>query len=119
MTFDYADTAELAVEALTEFGAPVVRRVTTAPVYSPATGAASAVQSDLARVGAVFDYGAGQTQVRGTLIQGGDKRLLLDASGEVLPTDQYVINGVVYSVVSIGEVNPAGTPVLFDIHVRT
>lgn len=117
--FDYADTAALALEALTEFGAPVIRRATTAPVYSPETGAASAVQSDLARMGAVFDYGAGQTQVRGTLIQGGDKRLLLDSSGEVLPTDQYVVNGIVYSVVSIGEVNPAGTPVLFDLHVRT
>ena len=118
MTFDYADTAALAVEALTEFGNPVVRRATAAPVYSPTTGAANVAQSDLRRIGAVFDYGSGQTQVRGTLIQGGDKRLLLDATGEVLLTDQYVINGVVYSVVSIGEVNPAGTPVLYDLHVR-
>jgi len=118
MTFDYADTAALAVEALTEFGAPVVRRVTTAPVYSPATGSASAVQSDLARVGALFDYGAGQTQVRGQLVQVSDKRLLLDATGPVSQTDQFVVNGKVYSVVSIGEVNPAGTPVLYDLHVR-
>ena len=118
MTFDYADTAALAVEVLTEFGNPVIRRVTTAPIYSPTAGAASAVQSDLVRIGAVFDYGAGQTQVCGTLVQSGDKRLLLDAAGEVLLTDQYVINGVDYSVVSIGEVNPAGTPVLYDLHVR-
>ncbi len=116
--FDYADTAALAVEALTEFGAPIVRRVTTAPVYSPATGAASAVQSDLARVGAIFDFGAGQTLVRGQLIQVSDKRLLVDPSAEVLPTDQFVVSGKVYSVVSVGELNPAGTRCLYDLHLR-
>lgn len=116
--FDYADTAALAVEALTEFGAPIVRRVTTAPVYSPATGAASAVQSDLARVGAIFDYGAGQTQVRGQLVQVSDKRLLVDPTAEVLMTDVFVVNGTTYTVVSIGEINPAGTRVLYDLHVR-
>ena len=116
--FDYADTAALAVEALTEFGAPIVRRVTTAPVYSPATGTASAVQSDLARVGAIFDYGAGQTQVRGQLVQVSDKRLLVDPTAEVLMTDVFVVNGTTYTVVSIGEINPAGTRVLYDLHVR-
>lgn len=116
--FDYADTAALAVEALTEFGAPIVRRVTTAPVYSPATGAASAVQSDLARVGAIFDYGAGQTQVRGQLVQVSDKRLLVDPTAEVAMTDVFVVNGMTYTVVSIGEINPAGTRVLYDLHVR-
>lgn len=116
--FDYADTAALAVEALTEFGAPIVRRANTVGAYSPSTGAATSTTADTTRVGALFDYGAGQTQVRGQLVQVSDKRLLVDPTGAVLPTDQFVVSGKVYSVVSIGEVNPAGTVVLYDLHVR-
>lgn len=119
MTFDYADTADLALGALTEFGMAVTRRAAGSAVYSPGTGTSSSSTADSVRQGALFDYGPGQTQVRNTLIQAGDKRLLLDASGAALMTDQYVINGVVYTVVSVGEVNPAGTPVLYDLHVRT
>lgn len=116
--FDYADTAALAVEALTEFGRPVIRRATTTGAYSPTTGAATSATADTTRVGAMFDFGAGQTLVRGQLIQVSDKRLLVDPTAEVLMTDVFVVNGTTYTVVSIGEINPAGTRVLYDLHVR-
>ena len=118
MTFDYADTAELAVEALTEFGGPVTRRANTVGAYSPSTGAATSTTADTTRSGAMFDFGAGQTQVRGQLIQAFDKRLLLDPTGDALPTDLFVVNGKTYAVVSIGEINPAGTRCLYDLHLR-
>ena len=116
--FDYADTAALATEALTEFGAPITRRANTVGAYSPSTGAATSTTADTTRVGALFDYGSGQTLVRGQLIQVSDKRLLVAPSADVLPTDLFVVDGATYTVVSIGEVNPAGTRCLFDLHVR-
>lgn len=116
--FDYADTAALATEALTEFGAPITRRANTVGAYSPSTGAATSTTADTTRVGALFDYGSGQTLVRGQLVQVSDKRLLVDPSAEVLPTDQFVIDGKIYSTVSVGEINPAGTRCLYDLHLR-
>lgn len=118
MSFDYSEVAANALETLTEFGRDVVRRAFSAGVYDPATGLVTPTTADTTRKGALFDFGAGQTLERGTLIQGGDKRLLLDATATVAPQDHFVIGGVEYVIVSLGEINPAGTVVLYDIHLR-
>lgn len=119
MTFDYAEVAANALETLTEFGMDVGRRSFTAGVYDPATGLVTPTTANTTRKGALFDFGAGQTLERGTLIQGGDKRLLVDATAAVTPQDHFIINGVEYVIVSIGEINPAGTVVLYDLHLRS
>lgn len=119
MTFDYASVAAVALETLTEYGQDVTRRSYSAGTYDPATGLTTPTIADTTRKGVLMDFGGGQTLERGTLIQGGDKRLLVDATGAALPSDHWVVGGVEYVVVSVGEVNPAGTAVLFDLHVRT
>ena len=116
MTFDYASVATTATDLLTEFGQTVTRRTYTPGAYS--NGAVTNTTADTSRIGALFDFGGGKTQERGTLIQGGDKRLLLDATGAVDAKDHYVVNSVEYVVVSVGEVGPAGTNVLHDLHLR-
>ena len=118
MTFPYADTAATALELLTEFGQSITRRSYTAGTYDPATGTTTPTTADTTRKGALLDFGAGQTLERGTLIQGGDKRLLLDPVTAISPQDHFVVGGVEYVIVSIGEINPAGTRVLYDIHLR-
>jgi hypothetical protein len=118
VTFAYAEVAAVALETLTEFGRDVVRRAFSAGVYDPATGLVTPTTADTTRKGALFDFGAGQTLERGTLIQGGDKHLLLDATAIVAPQDHFIIGGVEYVIVSVGEINPAGTVVLYDIHLR-
>ncbi len=117
MTF-YSDLADTGLELLTEFGQDVTRCALTAGVYDPATGLVTPTATDTTRKGALFDFGAGQTLARGTLIQGGDKRLLLAATATVSPQDHFIIGGVEYVIVSIGEISPAGTVVLYDIHLR-
>ena len=119
MTFDYAPLADTSLELLTEFGQDVTRRSYTAGTYDPATGTTTPTTADTTRKGVLLDFGAGQTLERGGLIQGGDKRLLVDATAAVSPQDHFVAGGVEYIIVSVGEVNPAGTRVLFDLHVRT
>jgi hypothetical protein len=44
--------------------------------------------------------------------------LLLDPTGAVALTDTYTIQGQVYTVVSIKPTDPAGVPVLYELHVR-
>ena len=119
MTFDYASVAATSLELLTEFGQDVTCRAYTQGAYDPTTGATANTTADTTRKGALFDFGAGQTLERGGLIQGGDKRLLLDATASVSPQDHYIVDGVEYVVVSVGEVNPAGTICLYDLHIRT
>lgn len=118
MAFDYAEVAANALETLTEFGRDVVRRAFSSGVYDPVTGLVTPATADTTRRGALFDFGAGQTLERGTLIQAGDKRLLLDATATVSPQDHFIVGGAEYVIVSVGEINPAGTVCLYDIHLR-
>lgn len=118
MSFNYAEIAANALETLTEYGQDVTRRSYTAGTYAPATGLVTPTTADTTRKGVLFDFGAGQTLERGTLIQAGDKRLLLDATATVSPQDHFIVGGAEYVIVSLGEINPAGTVVLYDIHLR-
>lgn len=115
---NYTKTAATTLRLLTKHGQTVTRRALTQGTYDPATGGMTNTTADTTRKGALLSIASGETTIRGTLVQGADKRLLLDASGSVALSDNFVIGGVVYSVVSIGETNPAGTPVLYDLHIR-
>ncbi len=108
---NYAQSAALALKLLTQFGQDVTRRSYTAGTSSPTT-------ADTTRKGAIFDFRNGKTVERGTLIQVGDKQLYVDADDEINQQDHFIVGGVEYVIVSVGEVNPAGTRVLYDLHLR-
>lgn len=118
MSFDYSKSAATALKLLTKFGQDITHRVYTLGTYDPSTGTNSVTYSDVSRKGAMFDFGAGQTMNNGTLIQSGDKKLLVDGGAIVSLQDHFIVNGVEYTVVSVGEINPAGTSVMFEVHLR-
>lgn len=120
----YDDMAATVAEMLSPNADPpggTVHLLNTTPgVYDPATGTISTpVVVDTPRSGMVFDFGPGQVNGPGGLIQGGDKRVIIEPG--VVPglEDLIVANGVTYTIKGVGEVNPAGTPVLYDLHCRT
>lgn len=119
MSFDYSSLSDLAVELIGEFGGTVTQTTYTVGTYDPATGANSVSTATTDRYGAVFDFGAGKTTERGTLIQVGDKRLLLDPVLDVAQQDHFIVDSAEYTIISIGEVKPAGTRILYDIHLRS
>jgi len=116
---NYAALAKTALKLLKDFGGKVTHRTYTTGTYDPATGLSGASSVDSTPTGVLLDFGSGQTLERGTLIQGGDKRLLLEPSASVSPQDHFIVNGTEYLIVSIGEVKPAATRVLYDIHLKT
>jgi hypothetical protein len=118
-TFNYARMAATATRLIAKFGRTITQRTYTIGTYDPATGTTSSTQVDITRTAAVLDFGQGQTLVRGTLIQGGDKRLLMDSSVPPSMQDNYQIDATEYVTVSIGEVNPGGKSVMYDIHLST
>lgn len=120
MSFDYDEIAADALEILEEFGADVTLTNNAAATYYPATGGSTASASAAdTRKGAIFDFGAGDVNGPGGLIQGGDKRCLLEA-GTFAPQleDHVTANSVEYVIKGVGSINPAGTPVLYDLHLR-
>jgi hypothetical protein len=95
----------------------------TAGAYDPATGTAAVTTTTQTAYGAMFEYG--DKNIDGVLIQEGDKQLLLSAlnsAGTALVApqlnDTVTINTVVYTVVRIKPLSPAGTTVLFDCNIR-
>ena len=117
-TFNYAKSAATALKLLTKFGRTVTRRNYTVGTYSPSTGANAVTYADTTWKGALLDFGAGKTLERGSLIQVGDKRLLLEAGAAPQLEDHMIVGSTEYAIISVGEVNPAGTSVLFDLHLR-
>jgi nanoRNase/pAp phosphatase (c-di-AMP/oligoRNAs hydrolase) len=115
---NYAATAASATKMLTQFGQTVTRTIVTAGAYDLATDTVTQTETTESRIGAVFDFADALQNMRGNLIQVYDKRLYLDPNGSAALTDRYTIGGTQYTVVSISETNPAGTVVLYDLHLR-
>lgn len=114
----YAQDAIEAAATLAEDGQVVTLRRVTPGTYDPATGAVSNTTSDVSRYGVVFDYSDGLSNMAGTIIQQGDKRLLMEAGTIPDMNDVVLVGGVQYGIAGIKEVNPAGTVVLYDIQLR-
>lgn len=114
----YSDLAKISLDLLTRFGQGITRRAYTSGTYDPATGTATQTTADTPRKGAIFDFGPGITYVRGQLVKVADKQLLVDATGLITETDHFIVGGIEYTVISMGEISPAGTPVVYDLHVR-
>jgi hypothetical protein len=119
MSFDYVAMQGVSTSLLTQAGQSVTRTVVTVGAYNPATGEATTTTSTSTRKGALLNYSKTSEQyVRGNLVEINDRKLLLDATAAVALTDIYTIQGEQYTVVSIKPTNPAGTDVLFELHVR-
>jgi hypothetical protein len=119
MSFDYVAMQAVSTSLLTQAGQSVTRTVVIVGAYDPATGTATTTTSSSTRQGALLSYGKdAQQYVRGNLVQIDDRKLLLDPTGSVALTDTYTIQGQIYTVVSIKPTDPAGVPVLYELHVR-
>jgi len=122
MTFNYDEFAALSLELLTEFGQDVTRTANAFGTRNAATRTTPITPTDTTRKGAIFNFSSkttrGETTIRGESIQVGDKQLLVDAEGDVNLADHFTVDGSEYKIISIDEINPAGTVVLFDLHVR-
>jgi hypothetical protein len=117
VNFDYASLAAIAKDLLKDFGAPVTLQVYDIPAYDPNSGSATPTFTAYTRNAVILDFGAGQTLSTGGLIQGGDKRLILEPGVAPALEDRIVANGVEYVVKGVGEVSPANLPVVYDLHL--
>jgi hypothetical protein len=115
----YTRGAATAARLLAKYGAAVTLRSFTPGTYNKDTGVrANPAPTSNTRNGALFDIDHGVKDIRGKLVETGDKELLMEPGVAPKAQDSVTVGGIQYTVVSVGELNPAGTPVLFTLHLR-
>lgn len=118
----YDEMATMALQMITEYGQPVTLRNLQRGEYNPDASAPAppvAVEQDVQ--GLLLEY-TGREFEASSLILTGDKKLKIPAQGLAwVPAlgSKAVIQGVEWSIVPpVKEINPAGTPILYELQVR-
>ncbi|WP_085731202.1 MULTISPECIES: hypothetical protein [unclassified Pseudomonas] len=119
----YDEMAVMALEMITEFGQPVTISKTEPGEYDPDIGGESpGATIEQTAQGILLDF-TGQEFQNNSLIKQGDKKLKIAAQGlEWVPDllNKVIIQGRTWSIVPpLKEVNPAGTPILYELQVRS
>ncbi|MBJ2254727.1 hypothetical protein JFT59_26395 [Pseudomonas sp. MF6784] len=119
----YDEMVVMALEMITEFGQPVTISKTEQGEYDPEQGGEvpGATVEQIAQ-GILLDFTGLEFQ-NNSLIRQGDKKLKIAAKGLAwVPglLDRVVAQGRNWSIVPpLKEVNPAGTPILYELQVRS
>ena len=91
-------------------------------VYNKVTSKTTRAKTDSNVYGVIFDFPMGPNgtkSVAGTEVEQGDRRLYLAAGTVIEPgTCSILVDSVEYQVVGVGVINPAGTVVMYDLHLR-
>ena len=121
----YPNMATTALKLIASKGQSVTWQRRTAGAYNPATGAAAVTTAEVTCTGLMLDYKdrttAGVNTDSQGLVQRGDRKLLLAASGmpgTPLPGDNFVVGGETWSVVFTKPLNPGGVALLYECQVR-
>ncbi len=119
----YDEMAVMALEMITEFGQPVIIRAITVGEYDPDAGSAppDTITEQTAK-GILLDF-TGQEFQTNSLIKQGDKKLKIAAEGLAWVPDllnKVIVQDRTWSIVPpLKEINPAGTPILYELQVRS
>ena len=87
----------------------------TGPIIVPVTQSGQAI---------LLDYTvqeAGIINASGSLVQQGDKKIMLAAKGLAWPptlTTTILADGQTWTIVNVKSTNPAGTPLVYELHGR-
>ncbi|MGE8098116.1 hypothetical protein ACQKP6_09150 [Pseudomonas fluorescens] len=119
----YDEMAVMALEMLRDYGQPVTIRDIIKGAYDPST---SKTQPDTiverTAQGILLGF-TGQEFQTNSLIEVGDKKLKIAASGLTSPPtllSKVVAQGRTWTIVPpLKEINPAGTPILYELQVRS
>ncbi|MGC5702968.1 hypothetical protein J4P02_22435 [Pseudomonas sp. NFXW11] len=119
----YEEMAIMALEMITEFGQAVTIRKIKPGEYDPETGFAGPdTITEQTTQGILLDFTGLEFQ-NNSLIKQGDKKLKVAAQGLEWAPDllnKVIIQGRTWSIVPpLKEINPAGTPILYELQVRS
>jgi hypothetical protein len=118
-TIDYSAFANVANNLLTKFGSTATLTSKPAGTYDPNNSTASVTPVTQSVTAVAFPYPA--KLVDGTMVQVGDFQAFVAPSGVTTApqaADKFTYLGVVYTVINVKVLNPAGTVILYEMQVR-
>ncbi len=129
MAFDFTKPQATTDRLLTKFGQSVTLTKTVQGSYDPTTGNITNTTTTQTGTGTILDYGtqqAGIYSAPGSLIQMGDKQLMLsalktDGAALTAPVNGDTVTdaaGKVWTITQVKAMAPAGTVVLYDCNLR-
>lgn len=113
MSFDYSELLSVADDLLAEFGQQIAIKMQSSASYDPATGESVVTETTQITQAVILDYG--DDQIDGTLIQRGDKQVIISATGmTVFNVGDHVLdsNGNLFVINHIENIAPSGVLVL-------
>lgn len=128
MSAFYDRMAATALRLIERFGQTATLSDTPEPDpddYDPVTGTGPVIVP-VTQPGQVIllDYTvqeAGIINTAGSLVQQGDKKIMLAAKGLAWPptmTTTILVDGLTWTIINIKSTNPAGTPLVYELHGR-
>lgn len=121
MTAFYDEMAALALDMIGEFGQTVTLQDIQEGEYDPElSGTAPGLTLEQTPKGILIDFTGLEFQNSSLIVQG-DKKLKIPAAGLDWPPKlqiKAVIQGKAWTVINVKEINPAGTPILYELQVR-
>jgi len=124
MSAFYDKMGATALRLIERFGQTITLRDTVPGEYDPVTGGSTPETTvDQPAQAILQDYAlqqSGMTYAEGTVIKQGDKKILVAAQGLTPPqlTTTVLAGGVTWTIVNIKEINPAGTPLVYELQGR-
>lgn len=113
---DYLALRATAAALIAAKGRTMTLRSRSSGSYNASTGGAVVTTSNTTITGVVSNFPL--LLVDGTQIQRGDVKVLTVSSVEPKPGDGLLIGSIEYDVVSVREINPGGTVVLYSLQAR-
>lgn len=125
MSAFYDRMAATALRLIERFGLTATLSEVTPGEYDPVTGVETG-GATLTQTGQLIllDYTvqeAGIINAAGSLVQQGDKKIMLAAKGLEWPptmTTTVLADGLTWKIINIKSTNPAGTPLVYELHGR-
>ena len=125
MSAFYDRMAATALRLIERFGLTATLSEVTPGEYDPVTGVETG-GATLTQTGQLIllDYTvqeAGIINASGSLVQQGDKKIMLAAKGLEWPptmTTTVLADGLTWTIINIKSTNPAGTPLVYELHGR-
>lgn len=116
MAFNYANAQATAERLIAQFGqtATLTKYTSTGTAYAPSRSA-----TGYGVIVVIMDYR--NSEIDGTLVKQGDKRIYLSTDGlTVTPatTDTITLESVVHLIIDVRPLSPGGTVVYYEIQAR-
>lgn len=124
MSAFYDRMSATALRLIERFGQEITLRDTVPGEYDPVAGGSTPETTvDQTAQAILQDYAlqqAGMSYAEGTVIRQGDKKIMVAAQGLTPPqlTTTVLADGATWTIVNIKEINPAGTPLVYELQGR-